>query len=1044
MSGVFLALLQAASLGGPVLVDGFERLDLWSAHPADGVELSLASDRGHSGRGLRLDFSFTSGGGYAIARRATAIPLPSNYAFSFWIKGEAPPNTLEFKLVDRSGENVWWYTERDRVFDGAWHRITIRKRQISFAWGPRGGGTLDTIAAIEFVVTAGRGGGTGRVWLDELTLVSLPDLGPYDLTPRVTATSARPGHPPTGLLDGDTTTSWEPAGAGAMATVDFLRNREYGGLTLIWGAGRDAPAYSVQISDDARQWREAARRFAGPRVRDYLYLPDTESRYLRLVLPGTGGARGAEVRELRIEPLEWSASRNAFFTAVAGDAPRGTYPRYFLGERADWTVVGVDGAVEEALMNEDGAIEAGSAGFTAEPFFLAAEGRLVTWDDVYHIVSLEQSRLPIPSVEWRAGELSLTVTAFAVGNDTGSSVVARYRVRNEGRTPLRGTLFIALRPFQVNPPWQFLGTPGGVTRIDSLRWDGRRVLVNTDRAVIPVSPPAGFGALPFDAGDIVAFLRRGTLPRSSAVRDPFGAASGALAWPVTLASGDSTTVAIEIPLGSGRVSRLQAVGPSGVDAALATAITRWSATVDRSAIGLPSAGRQVTNTIASTLGYILINRDGPALQPGSRSYERSWIRDGALTGAALLRFGHADVVRDFIFWYAGFQYPNGKIPCCVDRRGADPVPEHDSHGEFIYLVMEYFRHTGDRAILQQLWPRVVAAVGYIDSLRQSRRTPEYRTPEKRVFFGLLPPSISHEGYSAKPMHSYWDDFFSLRGLKDAAEMAGVLGRQQEAVRIAAMRDEFSGDLYASIAEAMRRHAIDFIPGAADLGDFDATSTTIAVSPGGELDRLPQPALDHTFERYWQEASARSNPATRWEAYTPYELRSVGTLLRMGWKDRALGLLDGFMADREPPAWNQWPEVVWRAPRSPRFIGDLPHTWVGSDFLRSVADLFVYEREADSTLVLGAGIPDAWLADSGVTVRGLSTWWGPVSYSARRLENTVTVTLDGGLRVPPGGILVQPPGSGRVARATVDGREAAIRPDGGVLLRAVPASIRFQR
>ena len=35
---------------------------------------------------------------------------------------------------------------------------------------------------------------------------------------------------------------------------------------------------------------------------------------------------------------------------------------------------------------------------------------------------------------------------------------------------------------------------------------------------------------------------------------------------------------------------------------------------------------------------------------------------------------------------------------------------------------------------------------------------------KRLFFGLLPESISHEGYSSKPMHSYWDDFFALQGL----------------------------------------------------------------------------------------------------------------------------------------------------------------------------------------------------------------------------------------------------------------------------------------
>ena len=34
--------------------------------------------------------------------------------------------------------------------------------------------------------------------------------------------------------------------------------------------------------------------------------------------------------------------------------------------------------------------------------------------------------------------------------------------------------------------------------------------------------------------------------------------------------------------------------------------------------------------------------------------------------------------------------------------------------------------------------------------------------------------------------------------------------------------------------SMERHDIDYIPGAADLGDFDPTSTAVAVAPGGEM------------------------------------------------------------------------------------------------------------------------------------------------------------------------------------------------------------------
>ncbi|HEV8196854.1 MAG TPA: hypothetical protein VGP87_09465, partial [Gemmatimonadales bacterium] len=152
----------------------------------------------------------------------------------------------------------------------------------------------------------------------------------------------------------------------------------------------------------------------------------------------------------------------------------------------------------------------------------------------------------------------------------------------------------------------------------------------------------------------------------------------------------------------------------------------------------------------------------------------------------------------------------------------------------------------------------------------------------------------------------------------------------------------------------------------------------------------------------------------------------------------------FMRDQEPPAWNQWPEVVWRDRRAPKFIGDLPHTWVGSDFLRSMSDLFAYERESDSALVIAEGIPEAWLADSGVAVNRLSTWWGSLSYTARREANVATVSLADGLRIPPGGLVVYPPGSGAVSRVTVNGTPVVPDAAGSVVIRSLPARVSFER
>ena len=108
---------------------------------------------------------------------------------------------------------------------------------------------------------------------------------------------------------------------------------------------------------------------------------------------------------------------------------------------------------------------------------------------------------------------------------------------------------------------------------------------------------------------------------------------------------------------------------------------------------------------------------------------------------------------------------------------------------------------------------------------------------------------------------------------------------------------------------------------------------------------------------------------------------MGTFVRLGWTDRAHELLGLFLNDRRPPAWNQWPEVVYRDLRAPNFLGDLPHTWVASDFIRSFLDLLAYERDDDQALVLAAGVPDAWIsAPGGVAIRRLPTPWGLLDYS----------------------------------------------------------------
>jgi len=930
------------------------------------------------------------------------------------VRGDAPVNDLEFKLIDASGENVWWVNYRNFVFPHEWQQVKVKKRQIAFAWGPTSDRTLKHSAALELVVKAGSGGGRGSVCFNQPSLHELPAPTTSYPMPILQASSEQPGAAASYALDGMLSTAWRSdpaAGPEQMLTLDFQQPREFGGMVLQWLENAFASHYDVEFSDDGSLWRRVRTVIDGNGGRDPLYLPESETRFLRLVLHD-GPAHAYGLAEVDVKDLAFGASPNAFFEAIAHEAPRGYFPRGFSGEQSYWTVVGVDGGADKGLLSEDGALEVGQAGFSIEPFVLT-ESALLTWADVQPRHALLEAYLPMPTVVWQHQDLALQATAFATGSPERSQLIASYELRNLSTLPQAVTLVLAVRPFQVNPPSQFLNTPGGVSPIHALVWDGEAVSVNGARRIFPLVPPDAFGAASFDAGSLPEILAAHAWQEVSEVRDAFGYASGALVYRKRLLPHASVTVGLVMPLfaGSPLSTDLNGMSPQEWLQRERDAVAAgWRAKLNRVSLRVPPTATALLNTLRTALAHVLINRTGPALQPGARSYRRSWIRDGALTSEAMLRLGHEDVARDFLRWYAPYQFPNGKVPCCVDTRGADPVPENDSHGEFIFLVSELYRYTNDRALLEALWPRVEAAASYMETLRQSERNAANLAPERRAFYGLLPASISHEGYAAKPMHSYWDDFWALKGYEEAVAIGRVLGHQEATTRLTWQRDEFRHDLYASLTASTAAHGITYVPGCAELGDFDATSTTIALAPGGEQAHLPQELLLGTFERYWQAFVARRDGVTRWDDYTPYELRTVGTFVRLGWRQRAQELLDFFFAGQRPPGWNQWAEVVGRDLRQPRFVGDMPHGWVASDFIRSALDLFAYTREADSALVLAAGLPLSWLEGEGVAVENLRTPYGPLSYALHSQGRRLVLKVAAGLQPPPGGLVFVWPGA----------------------------------
>ena len=988
---LLLIFLNQINFTQQVTLDDFETISGWKDFKADAVDINISQDEGLSGNCIKFTYDFTKGTGYGGIQKFFPLDLPENFEFTFYLKSESPSNNFEIKFLDSTGQNVWWVNNRNYDFPKDWKKIKIKKRHIHFVWGPTSDQSLKRIDRIEFTI-ASVVGGKGTVWIDELKFEELPDENQPLPQPTFFATSELDEHPIDFISDNNPDTYWQSINKyDQFVEIDFHQIREFGGVIIKWLEEKHATDFNLWSSLDRENWEEIYKVDSFRGGKSFIPLKEMETRYLKINFHNKIGVDGFAIKEIEIKDIQFSNTPNDLFINIAKEYPRGYYPRYFNEEGTFWTVVGVNNDVKEALINEDGMVEVDKKNFSIEPF-LFVDDKLVTWNDVQKEQTLSNYYLPIPSVTWNYNNLLLDTKVFANGEaNKNSDLYLKYTLTNNSSGRKKGNLLIAIRPFQVNPYYQWLNITGGASKISSIKYHGGGIFVNDDKVIIPITKEDDFGAARFDEGDITTFISENRIPLSKSVIDERGLASGCLRYYFELDRGEEKVIYLVVPFYD---KDLQIVNEQDVDDYYNQTKLFWGIKVNHSIFNLPPSADKIINTWKSNLAYILINRDNAGIQPGSRSYERSWIRDGSLTSSALLKSGIVEEVKEFIDWYSDHQYENGKVPCVVDVRGPDPVPEHDSHGQLIYLIKEYFNFTKDTTFLRLKNENVLKAVEYIESLIAERSTDHFKNGNDSVrsYYGLVTESISHEGYSAKPMHSYWDNFFIMKGLKDAAEIQRILGEKENYERIKKIRDTFRENLYNSLNLAMQVRGIDYIPGCVELGDFDATSTTIALIPCNEFNNLPKPQVYNTFDKYYEffenrrdnkiDSSPQSGAGTSWTAYTPYENRLIGSFIYLDEPERAHELIKFFLNDQRPRGWNHWAEVVWKDKRHPGFIGDMPHTWVGSDFINAVRSMFVYESASggdyDSSLVLGAALYQDWIdSPDGMSVENLPTYYGEI-------------------------------------------------------------------
>ena len=294
--------------------------------------------------------------------------------------------------------------------------------------------------------------------------------------------------------------------------------------------------------------------------------------------------------------------------------------------------------------------------------------------------------------------------------------------------------------------------------------------------------------------------------------------------------------------------------------------------------------RELIDVMNADIEHILANKPGPR------------IRDGALASAALLRMGINEPVKEWL-----------------DAVTFNESAEWGAQGEYVFAVRNYIDYSGDKAYLQTVYPKVVKVLEVTRGLRRENTG-----------------------------RSYYDDLFALRGFKDGAYLAGLMGRKQDA------------DWMQKEADDLRKSTCDLI----NKSGFDPASAAVAIVESGELRSIPKELLKNTFDKY--------------SGNDPY---CANAYFMMDQRDRGLAILRYFSKNSTTP--------------SSAYPG----------YINAIRTMFVYED--DGKLILGEGLAPEWF-ERGIEVKDMPTLYGKICYVIKKEGDVIRYFIYGTAK-PPNGV-----------------------------------------
>ena len=351
--------------------------------------------------------------------------------------------------------------------------------------------------------------------------------------------------------------------------------------------------------------------------------------------------------------------------------------------------------------------------------------------------------------------------------------------------------------------------------------------------------------------------------------------------------------------------------------------------------------KEIKNSFYAVKNHLNVFDDVEQFTPGSFFYHTGWFRDSAFLSLGFDQVGFFDQVENKFKRYFKLQTFKGYFK----SQGG----EWDSTGQALFTVISHIRRTGKTKLLSQYYPALMKGAKWINKVRLTQ------IDKSSPHYGLLPAGLSAEHFGPND-HYYWDNFWSLAGIKQLIWCAQYLNKEVDKKWLQELFDQYSRDLQKSIDDVSRRTEHNALPcspyrwmDTAAIGNLAAITPMHVVSSD---QYWVKPSLDFLWQNNVRNGLFFQHIIhSGLNIYLSIQLAKLFLIHQ----DPRWKVIFRAILDKASPTWT-WPEAI-HPKTGGGCMGDGDHGWAAAEFISLIRHIFIFEH--NESLYLGAGIFSEW-------------------------------------------------------------------------------------